>query len=59
MEHQAQRRAVISTLSAAPVMMLGQHAFAQANPIRFGGTLPLTGGNAAIGKVAYASMQIW
>lgn len=56
MEHQAQRRAVISTLSAAPVMMLGQHAFAQANPIRFGGTLPLTGGNAAIGKVAYASM---
>jgi branched-chain amino acid transport system substrate-binding protein len=34
-------------------------AFAQSGPIKIGGTLPLTGGNASIGKVAQATAQIW
>jgi branched-chain amino acid transport system substrate-binding protein len=34
-------------------------SFAQSGPIKIGGTLPLTGGNASIGKVAQATAQIW
>jgi branched-chain amino acid transport system substrate-binding protein len=34
-------------------------SFAQSGPIKIGGTMPLTGGNASIGKVAQATAQIW
>jgi branched-chain amino acid transport system substrate-binding protein len=34
-------------------------SFGQSGPIKIGGTMPLTGGNASIGKVAQATAQIW
>lgn len=53
------RRQVMLALPAATAMVYSGSGFGQTGPIKFGGTLPLTGGNASIGKVAQATMQLW
>lgn len=52
------RDLVLATATAAGLSYSGL-GLAQSGPIKLGGTLPLTGGNASIGKVAHATMQIW
>ena len=52
------RRRVLWALPGSAALMSAP-ALAQAGPIKIGGTLPLTGGNASIGKVAQATAQIW
>jgi branched-chain amino acid transport system substrate-binding protein len=52
------RRRVLWALPGSAALM-SSPAFAQSGPIKIGGTLPLTGGNASIGKVAQATAQIW
>ena len=53
------RRQVMLALPAATALVYSGSGFSQTGPIKFGGTLPLTGGNASIGKVAQATMQLW
>jgi branched-chain amino acid transport system substrate-binding protein len=52
------RRRVLWALPGSAALM-SSSAFAQSGPIKIGGTMPLTGGNASIGKVAQATAQIW
>ena len=52
------RRRVLWALPGSAALMTAP-SFAQSGPIKIGGTLPLTGGNASIGKVAQATAQIW
>ena len=52
------RRRVLWALPGSAALMSAP-ALSQAGPIKIGGTLPLTGGNASIGKVAQATAQIW
>ena len=52
------RRRVLWALPGSAALM-SSPSFAQSGPIKIGGTLPLTGGNASIGKVAQATAQIW
>ena len=52
------RRRVLWTLPGSAALM-SSPSFAQSGPIKIGGTMPLTGGNASIGKVAQATAQIW
>jgi branched-chain amino acid transport system substrate-binding protein len=52
------RRRVLWALPGSAALM-SSPAFSQSGPIKIGGTLPLTGGNASIGKVAQATAQIW
>ena len=52
------RRRVLWALPGSAALM-SSPTFAQSGPIKIGGTLPLTGGNASIGKVAQATAQIW
>ncbi len=52
------RRRVLWALPGSAALM-SSPAFAQSGPIKIGGTMPLTGGNASIGKVAQATAQIW
>ena len=56
---QPSRRQVMLALPAVTAMVYSGSGFGQTGPIKFGGTLPLTGGNASIGKVAQATMQLW
>ena len=53
------RRELLLALSASTVALSAPSSFAQSAPIKIGGTFPLTGGNASIGKVAQATAQIW
>ena len=53
------RRELLLAGSAGVALAHAPAALAQARPIRIGGTLPLTGGNASIGKVAQITAQIW
>jgi branched-chain amino acid transport system substrate-binding protein len=53
------RRDLLKAAGAATGLAYSGLGMAQNAPIRLGGTLPLTGGNASIGKVAQATMQIW
>ena len=39
--------------------LMAAAALAQTGPIKIGGSMPLTGGNASIGKVAQATAKIW
>jgi branched-chain amino acid transport system substrate-binding protein len=55
----AGRRELLLAGSAGVALASAPAAFAQSRPIRIGGTLPLTGGNASIGKVAQVTAQIW
>ncbi len=55
----AKRREILRALPAGVALASPAASFAQSGPIRIGGTLPLTGGNASIGKVAQATAQIW
>jgi branched-chain amino acid transport system substrate-binding protein len=55
----AGRRELLLAGSAGVALASAPTAFAQSRPIRIGGTLPLTGGNASIGKVAQVTAQIW
>jgi branched-chain amino acid transport system substrate-binding protein len=57
--HFRTRRSLIQAAGAATSLVYAGQGFAQNAPIKFGGSLPLTGGNASIGKVAHATMQIW
>lgn len=57
--HCASRRDLLKAAGAATGLAYSGLGMAQNAPIRLGGTLPLTGGNASIGKVAQATMQIW
>jgi branched-chain amino acid transport system substrate-binding protein len=52
------RRRVLWALPGSAALM-SSPSFAQSGPIKIGGTMPLTGGNASIGKVAQATAQIW
>ncbi len=52
------RRRVLWALPGSAALM-SSPALAQSGPIKIGGTMPLTGGNASIGKVAQATAQIW
>lgn len=53
------RRRVLWALPASTALVYSGAGFGQTGPIKLGGTLPLTGGNASIGKVAQATMQLW
>jgi len=52
------RRRVLWALPGSAALM-SSPSFGQSGPIKIGGTMPLTGGNASIGKVAQATAQIW
>ncbi len=53
------RREVVIAGTAGLTLAHSPITFAQGAPIKIGGTLPLTGGNASIGKVAQITAQIW
>ena len=57
--HSTARRNLIKAAGAATGLAYSGLGLAQTAPIKLGGTVPLTGGNASIGKVAQATMQIW
>ena len=57
--HSTARRNLIKAAGAATGLAYSGLGLAQTAPIKLGGTVPLTGGNASIVKVAQATMQIW
>ena len=53
------RRQILQALPAAATLAYHGLSWSQAGTIKIGTSLPLTGGNASIGKVAQATMQLW